>query len=500
MRCGRRRAPWSALRLHVMVLIIAAGLAPAAIARTKPKGFPAAEVFQTNPGNGRYLTRLPELRFRAVSGNHARRGPVVRVDDRRSHQPIWGVGGSITNSSSFLLVQELAPPQRAQVIDQLFGPDGAHLSWIGVTIGGSDFNASGAAYSEDDMPPGQTDPQLKHFSLKNDRNTIAVLRAALHVNPEIKIIARPWSAPAWMKTNDTLTNVGFAGRLKRRYYAVYARYFVKYLEGFRRAGIPIYAITVQNEPVKVPASYEGMRLPARNAGYFVRRYLRPALRKAGLATKIYGIDESWTVAAYGRKESRAARGLDGVAWHCYAGDPDIAMRQFRPAPQVLSECANDLIAAPVPALLTDVFDDGARAAALWNIALTPFGGPVVPPDSACPVCTGIVTVDPNTHQVAYTATYYELAQFGRFLRPGARRISATRLGHFLRMSTTEQVSPGVHDVAFRNPDGSIVLVIYNDSAETERVRIVWRKLATTVGTPAGSTTTLRWSAARVSRH
>jgi glucosylceramidase len=488
----------------LVLLLLASGPLPAAFARTpassehRPTGRvvpglgPTIEVFQTDPVLHQYLAHLPDVMFSPSSGARTGPGPVIYVDDEERYQPIWGVGATITNSSSFLLVHGLYQADRAQLLSALFAGDGAHLSWIGVTIGGSDFNAGGSRYSEDDMPQGHTDAQLKHFSLKHDQNTIAVLHEALKLNPDIRIIARPWSAPAWMKTNDSLTDRRFAGVLEPKWYGVYARYFVKYLQGFQRAGIPIYAVTVQNEPVSTAAGYEGMHLPAAAEGTFIEQYLLPALKRAGLRTKIYATDESWRQAKYTRTVIAAAGTVGGISWHCYDGDPDDVMPEFRSTPQVLSECANNLLSAPATALLANVFSDGARAAALWNMALNPEGGPAIHPDG-CPGCHGIITIDPKTHRTTYNQAYYELAQFGHFLQAGACRIAATRLGHFLDQRNTDRATPGLQDVAFRNANGSIVLVLYNNGGTTAPVTITWRRFAANMTIPPRATTTLLWN-------
>ncbi len=438
------------------------------------------------------MAELPPLRFATGATPSVDNASTVRVDDTRTYQPIWGVGATLTNSASFLLNEQLTPNARTATVWALFSSWGAHLSWVGVTLGGSDFNAWGRRYSEDDMPPGDTDPWLRHFSLRHDRDTIALLRVARRLNPHLRIFARSWSAPGWMKTNDRLDDDHYSGSLLARYYAVYAQYFVKYLRGMARAGVPIYAITVQNEPVDVPASYEGMYWPAPQEASFIGRYLRPALRAARLATKIYATDESWDQASYAALENDDAGGLDGMSWHCYAGNPDTVMPRFGYMPQALTECSPSLIRAPVGALLTNVLNDGASAAGLWNIALNPSGGPVVSPDTGCRGCEGLLTVDPQTHTVHANGGLYQLAQFGHFLEPGARRIAATRLGHFVENALSDRATVGLHDVAVDNPDGTDVLVLYNNSRQLRLVRVLWRGMVTLTSVPAGATTTLRW--------
>ncbi len=419
--------------------------------------------------------------------------PLIGVDDTRVFQPVWGVGAALTNSSSYLIQQGLPASARSKLIANLFSPAHAHLSFVRISIGGSDFNVGGERYSEDDVPPGQRDPSLRHFSLRRDRDTIAVLRQALRFNRHLRILASPWSSPAWMKTNDSLENVSFKGRFEPRYYASYARYFVKFIQGYQRAGVPIWGVTVENEPFGVPATYEGMSFPAPQEAHFVRSYLRPALKRARLHPYIYALDASWDGASYARTQERLAGGLDGVAWHCYVGNPDQVMPTFRSQPQVLSECAANLSGVPVSALLSDVLGDGARAAALWNIAEDPSGGPVVPPNQNCKGCQGLVTIDPGTRRLTYNQDFFSLRQFGRFLLPGAVRTFATRLGYVGELPNDPR-SSGLDDVAFRNRDGSDVLVVFNRDTHPQAFVVSWRGMTLARSVPPRWTVTLRWMA------
>ena len=159
-------------------------------------------------------------------------------------------------------------------------------------MGASDFVA-GAHYTYDDVPAGQTDYDMRRFSIAHDRTEILpLLRRARELNPELKVIATPWSPPAWMKTNQSL----IGGRLidTPRIYEAYARYFVEFVRAYERAGVPIYALTVQNEPQnRNPSGYPGMDMPVRQEAKLIEA-LGPALRKARLDTKLLGYDHNWT--------------------------------------------------------------------------------------------------------------------------------------------------------------------------------------------------------------
>jgi O-glycosyl hydrolase len=453
--------------------------------------WPAVEVIQTDPSHNEYLARLPSLSFSAAAATSPS-APVISVDDTRRFQTLWGVGAAITNSAAWVLTRANAQTQR-MILDRTFAPppEGAHYGFVRLPIGGSDFNAGGIRYSEDDMPPGATDPGLAHFNLSHDKHMIRVLQVALRLNPGLRIIASPWSAPGWMKTNDSLDDVGFRGRLLPEYRGAYANYFVKFVEGYRRAGIPVYAITVQNEPINVPASYEGMNVPPGEAGSFIRLYLRPALRAAGLHTRVFGPDESYQQAPYARTEGQAAGGLDGIAWHCYTGNPDTTMPSFRPMTQVVSECSNTLIRSPGSEIMIDAFNGGASAGALWNLALYPDGTPVIEPDTGCPGCHGVINIDPSGHPVTFSNDFYGLGQVGELIEAGARRIAATRLGHFV-LKRGNRFAAGLDDVAFHNPGGGDVLVVYNNAEYAEPFRVKWRKWHLDYTLSAGATVSFEW--------
>src|SRR5258708_23637694 len=169
------------------------------------------------------------------------------------------------------------------------------------------------------MPKGQTDPNLTHFSIKHDEAyIIPVLKQALQVNPNIKIMATPWSPPGWMKSTDSMEG----GVLNADAYAPYANYFVKFIQAYQAQGIPVYAVTVQNEPLYQPVGYPGMSMPADQEANFIANYLAPAFAQNHITTKILGYDHNWDVPSYpttllSNASTNAA--LAGTAWHFYAG-------------------------------------------------------------------------------------------------------------------------------------------------------------------------------------
>lgn len=189
-----------------------------------------------------------------------------------------------------------------------------------LTIGASDF--SRRHYSLDDPPNGGDDPALDHFSIEANRgDVIPVARAARALNPQLKLMASPWSAPAWMKDNRSLVQ----GRLAPAHYDAFARYLLRYVEAYRAEGLPIFALTVQNEPDFEPRDYPGMRLNAPERARLIGDHLGPMLAARADAPQLLDWDHNWDkpqepLAVL--RDPAAGRHVAGVAWHCYQGEPD----------------------------------------------------------------------------------------------------------------------------------------------------------------------------------
>ena len=171
--------------------------------------------------------------------------PSIEVDETQTFQTIDGFGYALTGGSAQTL-NSLTPTVKQQLLQELFGTalNSIGVSYLRISIGASDLDT--APFSYDDIPSGQTDPTLSHFSLSPDQTAlIPILKEILAINPTLKIMASPWSPPVWMKDNNST----IGGSLQTQYYAVYAQYFVKYIQAMKTAGITITAITPQNEPL-----------------------------------------------------------------------------------------------------------------------------------------------------------------------------------------------------------------------------------------------------------
>jgi glucosylceramidase len=437
-------------------------------ARASPVLSPGVEVVITSADLSQALTRLPDIPFTEAAPD----APVIDVNESGRYQVIKGFGGAMTDTSAWLMYDKLSPDTRRSLMNALFGTSGIHLDFMRVPMGASDFTSGRKPFSYDDLPPGESDPQLRHFSIHHDTAfIIPALKQALSVNPGMFLLANPWSPPGWMKTNGSLSNQDDTGRLKAAAAGPLAEYFVKFLEAYARAGIHVAAITPQNEPGQA-SIYPGMDLSEPSEVAFVRQQLAPALRRAGLRTEIYGYDWGWSTVqigyAFSLVKSPAAGDLAGISTHCYRGDPTVMSALHLAAPrldEIVAECSPGIMPSPTSEMEIAAMRNWASALLLWNLALDRSGGPVQPPNRGCPHCTGIVTIDEATHRVALTRDYYQLGQLSKFVEPGAVRIASN---HFVTYGYVSQrdgiATPGLDDVAFENPDGSRVLIAYDNSA------------------------------------
>lgn len=369
----------------------------------------------------------------------------------------------MTDTSAWLLEDQLTPRERARWMYALFSRLAIGLNFIRVPIGASDFTVGGAPYSYDDLPAGIVDPSLARFSIAHDfRYVIPALRETLRVNPHALVLASPWSPPTWMKANGAFNNLLKRGDIISLYLPSLAEYLVKFVKAYASYGIGVKALTPQNEP-SVTTNYPGAVLTPPEEGGFIHRYLRPALRRAGLAgVSIYGYDGSWGGYPWTLAGGEAARDIAGIAWHCYVNSPDIMRRFHFYAPrldQVLDECASPPRASTAEILIT-AFRNWASRVALWNLALDQNGGPVEHPNIACAGCTGIITVNTVTHTARPTLDFFQLAQLGYYVHPGATRIASST---FVAQEVNPPSDRGINDVAFRNPDGQRVLIAYNNA-------------------------------------
>jgi glucosylceramidase len=373
--------------------------------------------------------------------------------------------------------------ERKKLLQEIFGKGSSDISvsYLRISIGASDLNER--VFTYDDMPEGESDPGLKHFDLQDDKkDVIPVLKEILAINPSIKILGSPWSAPAWMKTNRQMKG----GSLEKKYYGVYAEYFVKYIQAMQREGIRIDAITVQNEPLN-EGNTPSMKMLATEQLQFIKEDLGPLFRKAGIKTKIILYDHNCDEPGYPLtilKDPAAAVYVDGSGFHLYEGKIEALSQVHNEYPdknlyfteQMVVDSRGFRIAAQVDRLIIGATRNWSRNVLLWNLAADKDNKPHTD-NGGCSMCQGALTIEGNT--VSRNLAYYVIAHASKFVPPGSVRIESTLAGH-------------VTDVAFRTPRGKTVLIVANNSG-TDRsfsVQTSGRSFSTTLD--AGSVGTYVW--------
>ena len=448
---------------------------------------PQVHVTMTAGDRSRLLQSQSDVAF-ATGGN--RNSLVITVDPTKQYQVIDGFGGSLTDSSAWLIWNKLDSSQRQNLMRQLFEPTGGiGISFLRQPMGASDFTVEGN-YSYDDVPDGQTDPNLQRFSVQHDVPYIVpLLKEARTINPALKIVALPWSPPAWMKVSGTMNG----GGVNKAYYPSLAQYFVKFLQAYQQQGISVDAISVQNEPLNSTSSYPSEALSAQEQSDFIANHLGPALGNAGLnSVKIFGYEHNWDNTAYPETilASSAATYVAGTSFHCYAGDvsSQAAVHNAYPSKDIwFTECsgtvgsnfASDLVWS-AQHLLVGATRNWARSVSLWNLALDQNSGPT---NGGCPHCRGVVTINTTTipPTITYNVEYYVLGHLGKFVAPGAHRIGSNTFD-----------GGSIENVAFQNPDGSIVLLVLNSGSAEAEFTVSWNSVTFNYMLPPQSLATFLW--------
>lgn len=448
---------------------------------------PAVELWLSTEDRRLQLKQQPDI---AMSFREQQDADII-IDSKTTYQVMAGFGAAMTDASAWLLQNKLSVLQRAALMHELFGPPpNLNFNMLRLTIGASDFSLQ--PYTLDDVPFGAADPDLAHFNVTPNlqQEVIPAVREALAVNPGLLIVASSWSAPAWMKTSENL----IGGELLEQYESTYADYLVKYLDAFRGFGIPIFALTLQNEPSFTPVTYPGMEMDAQTRARVIAQYLGPKLANRKPRTHILEWDHNWShpeqpLAVLGNPD--AARYIDGVAWHCYEGSQYAQGEVHRAFPQkdvYLTECSGGDWASSVNGeliwftrnLLVLGTKQWARGVIYWNLALDEAHGPHF---GGCDLCKGVVTIDSRTGAVTRNDEYYALAHFSRFVPPGAVRVK----------STDTDAEKGFANVAFLNEaDGTLVLIVVNTHATPRTISVAEGQTRFEYAMPGRSVGTFVW--------
>jgi len=320
-------------------------------------------------------------------------------------------------------------------------------------------------YSYDDLPAGQTDPNLTNFSIAHDQvDIIPLVQQARQLNPQLKIMATPWSPPGWMKDSGSL----IGGSLLPSMYSPFANYFVKYIQAYQAAGIPIDYISLQNEPLFVPGDYPGMSMDAPTQTVVLRDFVLPAFASNNINTGVLVYDHNWDRPDYpdtvlSDSTLASSTRIKGIAWHGYGGTPGAMttlQNKFPSKGNYQTEHSggtwvSDQVKADFEEI-THVMRNFGKAYVKWGLALDQNRGPHA---GGCGTCSPLVTVS-SSGAVSYNIDYYTLGHFSKFVLAGANRVYSGN-------------ASGIVSAAFTNPDGSKVVVAYNDTRTSRTFQVQW---------------------------
>lgn len=445
------------------------------------------EVWLTRPDRSALCAKQPGI---LPSGLPVPGRATINVNAGRQYQVMDGFGFALTGSSADLIAK-LAPATRDALLRELFLTDNGAvgISYLRISIGASDLSAR--IFSYDDLPVGETDLELDRFNLDvGDVQLIPVLKSILAINPEIRIIATPWSAPPWMKSNESFAG----GKLKYECYQVYAKYLITYIKLLQSRGITINAITPQNEPLNT-RNNPSMEMSAADQTDFIKNYLGPALHESGLgAVALFCYDHNCDRPDYPMtvlSDALARRFVSGVAWHLYGGKPRALSQVARKHPGIKTYLTEQYVGAAghfatdlawhTRNVLVGTIRNGAQAVLEWNLASDPNCGPHTPGGSDDSL--GALTI--GGPSIVRNLSYYLIAHLSRFVRPGSIRVSSTAIA-------------SLPNVAFVTPEGDAVLLVLNGNDDVQSFTIQSGRRAVTAVLEGGAVGTYVWSLSPIS--
>lgn len=422
----------------------------------------------------------------------------IRLNPTEEFQTMDGFGVAITGSTCYNLMK-MKPADRKAFLELTFSPENGYgFSYCRVAIGCSDFSLSEYTCCDKEG--------VENFALTDEENNyvIPILKEILAINPTMKIMGTPWTAPRWMKV-DNLENLApknswTSGQLNPKYYQDYAEYFVKWIKAFEKEGIKIYSVTPQNEPLNHGNS-ASMYMPWTQERDFVKTALGPAFKNAGIDTKIYAFDhnynydnvadqKSYPLNIY--KDGDAAQYLAGAAYHNYGGNKDELTAVHNAAPGmdlVFSETSigtwnngRDLskrLDEDMREVALGTVNRWCKGVIVWNLMLDEDRGPYRP--GGCATCYGAVDINRDYTTITRNSHYYIIAHMSSVVKPDA-----------VRIGTSGFTTSGLDYSAFRNPDGSYALVANNRNATKVRFVVDDGVKHFTYEMPANSAASLTW--------
>ena len=438
------------------------------------------EWYLTNPDKSALLARQIPLNPVKI---HSEDTSAIVVDEFSAFQQMDGFGFALTGGSA-IHINAMEPVSRKKLLEELFGKDDSSISvsYLRISIGASDL--SDRVFSYDDLPASETDPEMKKFSIDPERkDLIPVLKEIISISPGIKILGSPWSPPVWMKTNGSSKG----GSLKPEFYDAYALYFVKYIEAMKSEGITIDAITIQNEPLH-PGNNPSMYMPPEEQAAFIKNSLGPAFKNAGIKTRIIIYDHNPNRTDYPitvLNDTAARRYVDGTAFHMYEGEVDAISDVKKAHPDKNLYFTEQWVGAPgnfagdvrwhTKTLIIGAVRNWCKNVIEWNLAADPNQDPHT--EGGCTECLGALTIDGNS--VTRNPAYYIIAHASKFVEPGSMRIGSN-------------IPDKIPNVAFKTPDGKIVVIVLNDSDSDRIVTIKLNDRSIKAPMKQGAVATFIW--------
>ena len=441
-------------------------------------------IWLTDPNSSVYFNKQNiGLNFSTTTDNN----PVIGVDTASTYQSIDGFGFCLTGGSASL-INALPSQQQNALLKELFLTDSTHIgiSYLRISMGASDLSASDFTY--DDVATGSTDVTLSNFSINNETaDLIPVLKKIVALNPHIKFLATPWTAPVWMKVNTIGANGFSGGSLNTAYYDVYAKYFVKYIQAMAAQGITIDAVTPQNEPLNAYNNPAMVMQPVEECN-FVKNNLGPQFVAAGLSTKIIVYDHNTDRTDYPLTilgDAVANPFVDGSAFHLYAGNIGALSPVHNAYPNKNVYFTEQYTASTgnfagdlgwhITNLIVGATKNWSRNVLEWNLATDPSFGPHT--NGGCSTCLGALTI--NGTNINRNVSYYIIAHASKFVRPGAVRIASDDIS-------------GFSNVAFKNTDGTKVLIVLNTASTPQAFDIKFNGKIASTTLNGGSVATFVW--------
>ncbi|MGA8940099.1 MAG: carbohydrate-binding protein [Acidobacteriaceae bacterium] len=476
--------------MTIKAIAVASGYTTSAVAQgIYQVAVPTVSVVQSTNDQTQLMAAQPAAQFTDTTAGTNN----ITVDETQQYQTVEGFGAAFTDSAAYLLEQVEPPSSQASTLSDLFTRtgNGIGLSFMRVPIGATDIARS--LYTFDDVPTGQSDPTLANFSIAHDQTYILpIIQQAKALNPQMKLLATPWSPPAWMKSTGSMNS----GTLLPADYTPFANYLVKYLQAYKAAGINYDYLTIENEPLNQTTSYPSMYMDAPTELTVMRDYVLPALTTANLTTKLFVYDHNWDTPSYPETvladpTIAASPLIAGTAWHGYGGTPGAQQTVQNTFPSLgtwetehsggtwqTNQFTTDFME------ITQVMRNASKSFVKWSLALDQTLGPNLTELNTglggCATCTPIVTINSTTGAVTKDVEYYTLGHYSKYVLPGAKRIYSSN-------------NPSIVSVAFINPDKSKALVAFNNATTTQTFQVQWGTQSFSYSLPAFAAVTFSWT-------